>query len=1103
VVSRPSAVVSGRSAALLLLFALAAAPRPGGDGGAADDGERYRVLTAALARGEYARAHELAAGFAAGSPLAMKAAQLEMLAPFLAAGAKAPASAMPAAPRGVAMNHLGALSIALSDDGAFAAAVRPEAGATGFAPLLFGFPQPVTSRLSVSIDGSARMLSPRGGPRGLGDGLALSAREGDVEVLLALHGAAPRADEANVAERATLRIEAVVTNRGGAPHRVGARLLLDLVEGFDDAPEVRFGERRVVDRTADFTGDAVPGVVRVGGRTLALRGLGAPAPDRVLLVPLPATDGKPFDFAVTNDAPLGPDSALAIYADEAELAPGQSRALTVAFGAEPAASDTRGPVATRAWLEPAAGGEARRAVLSLENSLNGAIGACDDLRVDYSLTPGLDLVAAPDDLARLGSLPRDVTLQRSVVVRPNLSSGGPLAVRFDVSTKSSGGERSHKLLDVPVPAPPASFLAGRILDVQGRPIAGAELSLEENGQVVQRGGSDGAGNYRFGGVGPGLWQVRATKVIWVEPAAKANREDVENVLYDVVLTSAAIGNDGREALPAFTPGSGRDVVMARSITRYSLYCCTEWDAPRAYLEEIVRGLRHAAEFLYSASDGQITFKRVAVVDDGLNWNTSDLWDWACNHIHPNATVNGTRQRYDPVYSAWNSAINFGRDWNGPWDAHGHFSTIVHEFGHYGLGLYDEYLGAPQGVYRGLAYWEMCRCIMGYQYADWKICWAGNHQPYTNQGMWNGRSCWQQIQEWHQGLRGGLFAPITTPLERGGVVPPSFENHVGDELTVVIRDAQTHGFDAALRVAGLGESNRSNVLVYTEQQHDGRTLYQGVTWGDGSMKLMGVHVGDKVWGLRDGARAEFRVNERRGDYVLDFDTEPGPDAPPTPLVRVHPERTGARDAGAAVEITTFVAPSGPPTLKLRGSPRPIALDLVPPEPNVKPGGASERFVAHFAESDFAAGRLALELLLPDATRGDRTIVTDVVRAPMPAVAESELASFDGSLRLHFAPGALATATPFCIASTAGPPRFVEGRRSLGRFHAIESGDGAPFRAPATLVLHVPAPADRARVELRRFDEATHEFVVLRSEPAPEPDALLASLDGPAVVALFEK
>jgi hypothetical protein len=402
--------------------------------------------------------------------------------------------------------------------------------------------------------------------------------------------------------------------------------------------------------------------------------------------------------------------------------------------------------------------------------------------------------------------------------------------------------------------------------------------------------------------------------------------------------------------------------------------------------------------------------------------------------------------------------------------------------------------------------------MGYQYADWKICWAGNHHAYTNQGMWNGRSCWQQIQEWHQGIRGGFFAPVTTPVERGGVVPPPFENHVGDEVVAVIHDTETGGQDALLRVRGLGESNRAGVLVYVEQKHDGRTLYQGQTYGDGVMKLMGVHVGDKVWGLRDGARAEFRVNERRADYVLDFDTEPGAEngAPPTPLVRVHPERVQERDAGAVVEVTTFVAPGSRPQLRRRGSPRELALDVVPPDPAAK--GSGDRYVARLAESDFDLSRLALELLLPDATRGDRTIVTDVVRTVLPAAAEAEAASFDGALRIHFAPGALAHATPLCIASTAGPARFVAGHRSLGRFQAIETGDGAPFRAPATLVLQVESGSsgpggqsgsERDHVEVRRFDEAAREFVVLDSAPAPEPDALLATLDGPAVVALFER
>src|SRR5262249_58546998 len=133
----------------------------------------------------------------------------------------------------------------------------------------------------------------------------------------------------------------------------------------------------------------------------------------------------------------------------------------------------------------------------------------------------------------------------------------------------------------------------------------------------------GDGGYRFAGVAAGPHEVLARRVVWREPAAKADREDVGGLLDDVVLTSETIANDGRRVLPVVLPGDGRDVGLGYSPTRYSILVSVEWDAPRAYLEEVVRGLRRAAEFLYVATDGQITFGRAAVCDDAQHWNTAD------------------------------------------------------------------------------------------------------------------------------------------------------------------------------------------------------------------------------------------------------------------------------------------------------------------------------------------------------------------------------------------------------------------------------------------------------------------------------------------------
>ncbi|MBL8843810.1 MAG: carboxypeptidase regulatory-like domain-containing protein [Planctomycetes bacterium] len=1016
--------------------------------------------------------------------------------------------ALPAADAGVAVQHVGALSVALSEDGGFSALARPEQE-RGVAPLLSLFPDTTTSRVSLFVDGEARMVAPRAGLSLRGDGVQLVAREGDLEVVVAVTGGAPRVDEAALAERSRLRVEASVANRGGVPHQVGLRLLLDLIDGFEDAPAVRLGRRNELSASDEWVGDAVPALLSVGARELLLRGVGGHAPDRALLGPLAPFLAAPYDLPFAAGAPLAPDSALALYADPQPLPPGAARSLAVEFvaagGGAPAPLDARPPLFSRAFVEPLPGSDAWRVLLSLENALNGAIGPCEALRVDASFSAGLELLAAPDDATRLGDLPLDATVQRSWIVRPNLASGGGQLVRFEVASGKPDA-RSQKTIDVGVPTPAVGWLGGRIVDVQGRPIPGADVVLERNGQRIAQVRSDGNGGYGFGGVPAGAWQIRASKVIWREPAAKERREDLENLLYDVVLTSATIGNDGREQLPTVTPGGGRDIALARSLTRYSLYSCTEWDASRAYLEEVGRGLRRAAEFLYAASDGHLTFGRAVVVDCGDGWNQADQWDWACNHIHPNASVAGIRHRYDAASAPWNTAINFGRHWNGPWDAHGHYSTVVHEFGHYGLGLFDEYLGAPQGEYRGLSYPEMCRCIMGYQYADWKICWHGNHHAYTNQGMWNGRSCWQQIEEWHEGLRGGYFAPVTTPAERGGVVPPPFETRIGEELALVIRDHDSGGFDATLQLAGLAGSERAGAVVHVEQRHDGRTLYQGQTYGDGTIGLMGVHVGDRVSAVVEGRRAEFTVRERSARYVLELDGGRGETLAPMPRVVVVPEVANGVDAGGAIEVAPWLPLDGAPRLRWRGE---ASRELAPL------AGLPGVFGASIAEASWSGARLSGELVLPDAARGDSTVTIEAVRAVVAADREESVASFDGALELRLPPGSLAAGQRVVIASSAGPRVHVAAdgtvvapaaaaHASVGRLHSIAAaGAPAPFARPVALLLHAPDGSALERLHVRRLDPATRRFERLESQPGAEPDTLLARLDAPGAVALFEE
>ncbi|MEW6743332.1 MAG: carboxypeptidase-like regulatory domain-containing protein [Planctomycetota bacterium] len=1072
-------------------------------GARASKAERYRTLTEALERGELAEAAELAAGFAPDSEWGRKAVFLAGLASFLNGDGLNGGRGAPAAPPGCGHGIAGAMRLALTRDGAFSAVLLPEHGVGGYRPLLFGWPEAWTSRLSLLVDGEAVMLSPHGWPQAAGNALWMTVREGELDVTIVLRADAKPPHASDVEPSATLRIEATVANRAAVAKTVGVRLLLDLADGFDDAPPVRLGERHVLATAIDFAGDQVPRVLGVGPRRLYLRGLpvggtATGAIERMVLAPLPDALAGPFDFALAPGEPLGPDSALALYLEAARLEPGAARSLAVEFSGVEPGLDVTPPVATMAWMEAVTGHpEWTRVLLALENSARGMTGPLEDLRASLRLSPGLSLVEAARDLDALGTLAPGAVTQRAVIVAPSFRAGAPLEVSFDVSVRA-GSSRAGRTVRVAVPPPASLALAGRILDVQGRPVPGADVVLRRDGRDIARTASDGWGNYRFNNVAAVPHQVLAWRVVHREPAAKAAREDVENLLYDIVLSSETIGNDGRPRLPEVLPGEGRDVWLAHSTTRYSVFVGVEWDAPRSYLEQIVRGMRRAAEFLYVASDGHLTYGRVVVKDAAQDWNHTDLYDWANNSVHPNASVNGTRHCYHPVWAPWNTAMNFGRQWAPTWDSIGLYSTVVHEFGHYGLGLLDEYLGAPQGQYRGLSYPEMCRCIMGYQYSDHKICWQGNHQGYTNQGMWNGVSCWQQIEAWHEGMRSGFYVPVTTPAERGGVVPPEFPCGIGEELQATIRDVDTGAFDAPLRLAGPFGSRLAGVHVYVDVVREGRTMYQGITYGDGSLGLVGVHVGDRVRGLKEGARAELTIGERRPSYTLEFDSEPAETRGPPPLVIVHPERVQGRAAGAAVEIVPLEELRARPAVVVRG----VTARTIETESVLVDG--KPRYVALVGEKEMPSGRLLLESVLPDAVRGDMTLVTDTVIVGVGPDREAEFASFDGSVRVYLPEGCLGESAIFACASTAGPSVVTEEAISRGRLHAIMPfGDENPLRSTALLVFRVDEASDRDRLEVRRYDLARRLFVPLPPLASARPDEIVAELFEPGVVGLFER
>ena len=146
--------------------------------------------------------------------------------------------------------------------------------------------------------------------------------------------------------------------------------------------------------------------------------------------------------------------------------------------------------------------------------------------------------------------------------------------------------------------------------------------------------------------------------------------------------------------------------------------------------------------------------------------------------------------------------------------------------------------------------------------------------------------------------------------------------------------------------------------------------------------------------------------------------------------------------------------------------------------------------------------SLETAAVDSVFGDLTLVTDAVLGELLAEEETELASFDGALRLRIPEGAVAETVPLCIASTAGPPVIFGDAVSLGRLHTIlPSAEGNPLRQPVLLALRFDESIPIEQLEVRHQDPASGDFVPLRGTPSPVEGEILAELEELGVVGLF--
>ncbi|MGB9578101.1 MAG: FG-GAP-like repeat-containing protein, partial [Halothiobacillaceae bacterium] len=161
----------------------------------------------------------------------------------------------------------------------------------------------------------------------------------------------------------------------------------------------------------------------------------------------------------------------------------------------------------------------------------------------------------------------------------------------------------------------------------------------------------------------------------------------------VYLTNVSIANDGTPQLFEVNNINTEQVLTVRKnqpLVGMHVLVSVEWDANSMYLDGLRQGLESASAYLYDVGDGQFFWEVIEIRDNRSRWAEADIRIHASNQVWPCADVWG-------ITAGTDAHIYMGRYFDGnssntgEWIYSNGFRTFIHEFGHYGLGLWDEYL----------------------------------------------------------------------------------------------------------------------------------------------------------------------------------------------------------------------------------------------------------------------------------------------------------------------------------------------------------------------------------------------------------------------------
>ncbi len=327
----------------------------------------------------------------------------------------------------------------------------------------------------------------------------------------------------------------------------------------------------------------------------------------------------------------------------------------------------------------------------------------------------------------------------------------------------------------------------------------------------------------------------------------------QNWNYRVHLTNVGISNAGR-ATPHFRWDGTAHVTLRKDNTLIgvNLLYTLEWDADSDERDTIADTIRQSSDALHGATNGQFFIEFARITSRRQWWDDCDYRVYVEDHRRGIARIRGGFLGNNISHSF----INIGRKSG--------VGTLVHEFGHYGFGLADEYKGSdpnctaalnaepgdPDGGFRRGT--SRAACIMTVNSVP-KFCSHHPSNPHklgTNQGD---NSCWDTIvgnygddERWY--LRDPASrSALPGPLRWSATSAPDITTHpmVKTEFIQTPNDPLP-GRIGTVDLTIVDELGRavSGAAVSTRDRN-GTWFFQGISDRYGEASVGGAHLGDHI------------------------------------------------------------------------------------------------------------------------------------------------------------------------------------------------------------------------------------------------------------------